>query len=691
MARIADILTKARKQHFTGRESELAEFQELLTEKCLSSNILFIYGPAGQGKTSLLRELTERCLQAHNLYMYIDGRDVIPSTAGFYEALCDALNVTTTQEVMDVFEKTDRTFVLFIDNYHKLAPLENWLREEFLPQLPESLLTVLCSRNAPSPQWIADPGWQNLIKVMPLRNLSPSESSVYLQKRNVPTEQHQKILDFTHGHPLALSLVADLFIQHPGKDFSPEESQDVIQTLLEHFSLKSPSPAHKTALEICALTYVITESLLASVMELEDASEIFEWLKSLSFIEYNKFGLYPHDLVRESLLADLKWRNPDWFSHLYNKTANYYIRKLEDSSGEEQQKFLFALTYLQRKNPAVRSFYHWEENNEYWVDLMKPDDVKPLAKMVEEFYGTESVKRFKFWLNHPATQVWVWRSPLNPQSGFVMRINTNEIAPDEKINDDIVQNAIDYVNRDFHLRKGEVSTIFRFWMAAGTHQNISKIQSSIFLFITQYYLTTKGLAVHLLTVSNPDYWKVLLNYYGMEHVPSLDYVANNIPRGFYVHDWRKVPPKLWLSSLVRKEKTGTSATSADKLKPEVAVLTEQEFFQSVYSALKDYHHEHKLENNPLLHSKFMRNGSAEDKTDNVVRLKEKLDEALKKLEDSPRYDRLHRLLYRTFINPVGSQEQTAEFLQLPFSTYRRHLKKAVTLVFEHLWKQETSS
>lgn len=692
MARIADILTKARKQHFTGRENELAEFQKLLTEKNLPYNILFIHGPAGQGKTSLLRALTERCLHTQNPYMYIDGRDVIPSTAGFYEALCDGLNVTSTQEAIGVFEKSDKTFVLFIDNYNKLAPLENWLREEFLPMLPEHLLTVFCSRNGPSPQWISDPGWQNLIKITPLRNLSAAESCAYLEKRNIPTEQHEKILDFTHGHPLALSLVADTFIQQPGKDFSPEESQDVVQTLLEHFSLKSPSPAHKTALEVCALTYVTTESLLASVMGLEDASEVFEWLKSLSFIEYNKFGLYPHDLVRESLLADLKWRNPDWFSHLFNKAADYYIGKLENASGEEQQKFLFALTYLQRKNPIVRSFYHWEENNEYWVDIMKPDDTKPLVKIVEEFYGTESVKRFKFWLHHPAAQVWVWRSPHNLQSGFVMRININEIDPEEKLNDDILKKAMEYVNRDFHLRKGEVSTVFRFWMAADTHQDISKLQSSIFLFITQYYLTTKGLAVHLLTVSNPDYWKTLLNYYGMEHVPALDYIASNIPRGFYVHDWRKVPPKLWLSSLTRKEKTGASETSTDKLKTEIAVLTEKEFFDAVYNALKDYHHERKLEDNPLLHSKFILNGSLENggQSDSDILLKKKLDEALKKLEDSPRHDHLHRLLYRTFINPVGSQEQTAEFLQLPFSTYRRHLKKAVTLVVEYLWKQETS-
>jgi len=693
MARIADILTKARKQHFTGREKEIADFRQLLNEPELSTHIIFIYGPAGQGKTTIIKELIEVCSVNRNPFIYLDGRDVTPSAAGFYEALCDALNVPTIQKVFETLEKTNKTFVLFIDTYKKLNALDNWLREEFLPQLPENILTVFAARNHPSPEWVSNPDWQNLIKTIQLRNFSPDESRVYLEKRKVPATQHDKILDFTHGHPLALSLVADMFLQNPGKDFSPDDSPDIVQTLLNHFLLKVPSPAHKTALEICALTYVTTESLLAWVMGTENASELFEWLKNLSFIENNKLGLYPHDLARESLIADLKWRNPDWFTHLYSKAADYYIGKLETASGEEQRKFLFKLNYLQRNHPMVRPFYKWEENQEYWVDLMKPEDVKPLTKMVEEFYGAESVKRFKICLSNPAAQVWVWRSPTNKQCAFVMRININEIDSKEKIKDPVIGKVIDFSNTEFHLRKVEVCTFFCFWLAAERIQKISKLRSSIFLFITQYYLSTKGLAVHLLSVTKPEFWKTLLNYYGMEHVPSLDYTANNIPRGFYMHDWRKTPPKQWLKSLVKKEHTGTAEAKTAQPKKEMLVLNETEFFENVYAALKDYHSDKKLESNPLIQSRFVLHAAAENNSDreHIAVLKEKIDAALKKIEESKRYDNLHRLLHRTFINPVGSQQQTAEFLTLPFSTYRRHLKKAVTLVFDILWKQETSS
>jgi predicted DNA-binding protein (UPF0251 family) len=40
------------------------------------------------------------------------------------------------------------------------------------------------------------------------------------------------------------------------------------------------------------------------------------------------------------------------------------------------------------------------------------------------------------------------------------------------------------------------------------------------------------------------------------------------------------------------------------------------------------------------------------------------------------------------LHPVPTQEQAAELLDLPFSTFRRHLKHGVTRVAEILWQWE---
>jgi len=689
MARIGDILSQTRKHFFTGREAELAAFSRLLGQKELSVHVLFIHGPAGQGKTTLLGEFRNMCRLKSCPHLYINGADVVPSASGLTEALIKTLGASSLEHFNASIEKGEKTFTLFIDAYEKIGLVDPWLRNEFLPGLPTNALVVISGRNLPGDEWTTDSGWQNMVKVISLQNFSHKESEEYISKRSLPKAQHNKILNFTHGNPLALSLVADLFAQNPDKVFSPEESPEVVQTLLNHFLQKAPSPAHRTALEICAITYITDQSVLASVMGLEDAGELFEWLKSLSFIETAKWGLYPHDLAREIIVTDLKWRNPDWYTHLYAKIKSYYFAKIDSLRGDEQRKFLFKLNYLHKNQPAFGPYYHWKGNSDYRIDLMKKEDLEPLAKMTEKFEGVESAKAFRFWANHPASHTFVWRTLAKEHCGFLMSINLNEIDEREKIKDEVMLKALQYARNNFHLRKGEVCTAFRFWMAAETHQEVSQTQSAIFLYLSQYYLNTPGLAVHLLNVANPQYWQQFLNYCNQVHIPALD---GKLGHGFYMHDWRITPPMAWLKLLSETEEAYKAQREKGLNKLQISMLSESEFFDSIYEALKDYHNGQKIETNPLTRSRLVINAAGLNGGDGICAavLKERLEDALKKIEQSPRNEKFHRVLYRTFINPVGSQEQTAGFLSLPFSTYRRHLKKAVNMVAEILWTQETA-
>jgi hypothetical protein len=258
--------------------------------------------------------------------------------------------------------------------------------------------------------------------------------------------------------------------------------------------------------------------------------------------------------------------------------------------------------------------------------------------------------------------------------------------------DAVMQKVIDYAKNNFHLRKGEVCTVFRFWMTADGYQDVSGLQSSIFLFILQYYLTTPGLAVHLLSVAAPSYWKDFLSFSNLEHIAPLNYTTGQTNQGFYVHDWRIMPPRTWIELLGETETTEIEEAGAEHKAQQMIVLSESEFNTSVYNALKDYHNETKLSNNPLTRSKLVvADAPSNHNGEPVILLRKKLDNALQQIEQSPRDEKFHRVLYRTFINPVGSQEQVADFLDIPYSTYRRHLKKAAGLICEMLWVQEISA
>jgi hypothetical protein len=121
--------------------------------------------------------------------------------------------------------------VLLIDTYELLGPLDTWLRELFLPQLPDRTLVVLAGRNPPSPAWRADAAWSDLMHVLALRNLTPSDSRRYLYTRGLPDAQHASVLDFTHGHSLALSLLANLLISTESRTFRPEQAPDTVRAL----------------------------------------------------------------------------------------------------------------------------------------------------------------------------------------------------------------------------------------------------------------------------------------------------------------------------------------------------------------------------------------------------------------------------------------------------------------------------
>jgi len=50
--------------------------------------------------------------------------------------------------------------------------------------------------------------------------------------------------------------------------------------------------------------------------------------------------------------------------------------------------------------------------------------------------------------------------------------------------------------------------------------------------------------------------------------------------------------------------------------------------------------------------------------------------------------KLYRALYHTYLRPRPRKSRRAELLDLPFSTFRRHLKAGIIRVAESLWQKE---
>jgi len=198
---LAQRLAAAHARRFVGRASELGLFQSALLASEPDFAVLHIYGPGGVGKTTLLGEFARAAHAAGAFAVRLDGRGVEPTPDGFLVALCQAMGLPDEMSAVAALCKMDPRAVLLIDTYETLSPLDPWLRETFLPQLPDNTLTVIAGRSAPTPAWQADPGWSELARVVSLRNLPPSESRTYLRARGIGERAYSSVLSFTHGHP----------------------------------------------------------------------------------------------------------------------------------------------------------------------------------------------------------------------------------------------------------------------------------------------------------------------------------------------------------------------------------------------------------------------------------------------------------------------------------------------------------
>lgn len=694
---LVERLNTERYRRFVGRKREIELFQSALAKLAagiaaseLPFHVLHLFGPGGVGKTSLLSQFVRICNIQNVQTIHVDARNIEPTPDSFISTFRSLMSLDASDSPLQVLATQPELRVVLLDTYETLTPLDEWLREVFLPQLPENTLIVIAGRHAPSSAWRTDPGWQTLIHPLPLRNLSPEESQTYLTKRAVPAIQHRAVLDFTHGHPLALSLIADVFAQGQEICFQPESAPDVVKTLLQKFIQDVPTPAHRLALEACALIRLTTEALLAQMLSMPDVHELFQWLRELSFIESGQLGLFPHDLAREVLIADLRWRNPDWYTELHRRARSYYTTRLQQTNGQEQHRVLFDYIFLHRDNPAVRPRFAWQQNSSLLTDTMQESDKTLLVRMVAEHEGEESVHLAVHWLALQPQNVLVFRDSQQQVAGFVLMVALHQAKVEDLNADPGAIAAWRYLQNNAPLRKNEGATLFRFWMARDTYQAVSPMQSLIFINFVQHHRTTAGLAFTFFPCAEPDFWAAMFAYADLARLPEADFEVGGRHYGIYGHDWRVVSPTVWQELLAQREIAASAqAIAPSQVSEPLLVLSHPDFVKAVQAVLRNFSRPHALHDNPLLRSRLVvEHVAASGNTEGIAALQDLIKEAAESLQSSPRDQKLYRALYRTYLHPAPTQEQAAELLNLPFSTYRRHLKAGVIRVADILWQQE---
>ncbi|MDX1512067.1 MAG: ATP-binding protein, partial [Nitriliruptorales bacterium] len=458
-------LDAARSSRFVGREAELELIGAALERDVPPFSVVHVHGPPGIGKSSLLAEIATRAAGVPRTVVRISGREIDPSTAGVEEAIADALGARNGQPARPA---DSPRLLLMIDTYEALGALDRWVRDQLVPSLADDALVILASRLPPSPDWRLDRGWAELLRELPLRDLPDQEARSLLSMHDVPPEHHDQILEATGGHPLAVELAAGAWRDSSANGWDASVDPRVMGDLLGAFLDGVPSGTHREALEAASFTGVATEELLRSALDTPDPGALFDWLRTLSFTEPTSRGLAVHDLVRELLLADLHWRNPDRFAQLHEAVTLHLEERMARSSGPARRRAMLDLLQLYRFNPVTRGFYDWSDPEAMHVEPALETDHDAIVAMTREHEGDESARVARYWLDRQPEVFRVFRRPDAAEpAGFVANLLLDQ--PGDEINEDpIAAAAWRHVRAHGALRAGERIRIMRFWVAADT-------------------------------------------------------------------------------------------------------------------------------------------------------------------------------------------------------------------------------
>lgn len=672
---MADRVAAGRRLRFVGRSAELELFDSLVQAPSGQGAVVFVHGPAGVGKTTLLRRFAASCDEAGVTSVLVDARDLPP--------MADALEQRLSAPLA---QRADSTrLVVLLDGYELLAELDDAVRERVAPQLPEDSVLVLAGQRPPSTGWRTDPGWAPLLHVLRLGNLSTPEAGSFLTASGVPPDLHEPAIAFTHGHPLALALVGEV-VRQKGS-LPPGATADVVRELLDRLLAVVPSQTHRAALEAAAQVRVLDEPLLAALLDVPDAAELFAWLRGLPFVDAGAEGVHLHDLTRDALASDLEWRHPLRHSELHDRARTYFLGRLDGADLATQATALLDLMYL---HPFLRAFVVPDDAAHLRVDGLRPGQDSAVADMVARHEGEESAAQARHWL---ARQPAAWRVILDAAGevlGAVCLLALEAVAPDQRDVDPAVAAAYTELEGHPPLRPKETATLVRHWLSRNDYQSVSPVQNLIAAQLAQHYLTTAGLAVTLLPFANPQEWAELCAYSDHRRAPRADFTVGGRTYGVFVHDWRTVPPATWVANLSRQETGATPPAEAPTETDGVRVLSETDFRAAVRQALRDHSRPDRLRANPLLDTRLVasRAASVTSAADRVKLLQGLVQDAADTLKAVPADHRLHRVLVRAYLSPAPSLERAAEILDLPSSTFRRLLGTATTRVATLLWQQE---
>ncbi len=517
---VRDVLAERAAGAFVGRCRERTLLREAVEGD--ERAVVFLHGIAGIGKTALLQAFAAEMRALGAPVVVLDCRSMEPTGRGVLGALGRAVPGTggSLAALALRLGRLGPRVILALDHYEAFRLADAWLRQSFVPALPEHVRVLLVGRDPAGSAWLVSPAWAQLVRVVTLGPLDEVEAIDLLTRAGLSAASAARIARFAAGHPLALRLAASVL----GDSLDPEPHVEaaalhrVVDELTRLVLGDIGDPSTRAAVEAASVVRRATASLVREMLPELPPHATLERLRTLPFVEAGGDGLHIHGAVQHAIEAHLASIDPS--RHLaYRRAAWRCLRaELGRVAPADLWRYTADLLYL-IKNPVVREAFFPSGVHRYAVEPAIGSDRAAIEAIARRHEGPEGARLLAaWWAAAPETFAAV-RDPTGATVGFYCLVDPAAACADLLEEDPVARAWCGHLAADPVPPPGRALLIRR-WLSASGGEALSPVQAVCWLDIKRVYLEQRpGLRRVYLVLRDPEPYGSVARQLGFRPLP----------------------------------------------------------------------------------------------------------------------------------------------------------------------------
>lgn len=483
--RVGELLAARATADIVGREAELAALRQVLEPSGL--RIVHIHGLPGIGKSTLLQAFAAEASECGAAVLLLDCREIEPTPGGFAAAVeqIAGISASNPEDMATQLGASARIVVLALDSYEVFRLLDTWLRQTFIPALPNCVQVVFAGRHQPAVGWRFG-GWEKLALNLPVEPLPPDKAAAVLEATHLDRPKRQKLAEALHGHPLALRLAASMLSEQPRLVIPEVTLQRVMAELTALYLSEVGDDDRRDLLEGASMVRRVTVPLLASMFPQQDPETAYRRLEQLTFTETVRDGLRLHDGVREAIAQTVQARDPERALG-YRRDAWRALTGQASAAGRsELWRYTADILYL-IENPVVREAFFPSGGGQVSVESGQPHDRSAIRAIVEAHEGPAAASWLLNWWDHHRQSFVVVRGVNGECEGFCCRMDPEQTDRRHLSGDPVTAAWLSDLEEN-PLPEGKRVLFIRRWLDRTAGERPGNVQAACWLDLKRTYM-----------------------------------------------------------------------------------------------------------------------------------------------------------------------------------------------------------